>query len=156
MRHLLFALAILTACHHGAPTPGDDVAAADLGHVLESTPWLDHMPQSERDVVRAWIFVEGEGAYLEGAAYRGSYEAFRYDLDGAKLGLHFLDRDQRATTKVKLERFRERPFAFKLTLTDPPRGPAVYYGFESDAAAAAAVPATVRGALRGAVRPSAR
>ncbi len=104
--------------------------AKDAARILEQTPWLDRAPTDERDIVHAWIFSRGEGVYFVGNAYKGAYEMFRYFVEEDELRIKFLDDGKSARTRFRIERFDDRVFDYRLTLTDSPRGPEVYYGFE--------------------------
>ena len=103
----------------------------DAEKVLESTAWLDRAPESESDVIHAWIFPRGEGLYFSGNAYKGSYETFRYFVEDGRIKLRFNADGEKHEMGYKIERVDDRTFDYKLTLDRSPRGPSVYYGIES-------------------------
>lgn len=104
--------------------------AKDAARILEQTPWLDRAPTDERDIVHAYIFPRGEGVYFVGNAYKGAYEMFRYFVEDDELRLKFLDDGKSAKTKFKIEKYDDRVFDYRLTFSESPRGPKVFYGFE--------------------------
>jgi hypothetical protein len=134
MRHLaivsLLAFA-LVGCRDKRPVPaGEPVSHDDAEEILESTPWLDKIPQHERDVIRAYVFDDGQGLYFIGNSYKATFEALTYSVERDGLTLRFLDENKKYKTDWKIERFRGEVFDYKLTLKKDPRGPKVYYGFD--------------------------
>jgi hypothetical protein len=146
MRIMLGLMAVALAgagagCSDGGPRPTPAEPAGDAARILESTPWLDRAPESETDVVHAWIFPRGEGLYFVGNSYKGSYELFRYFIEDDELRLRFLDEDKAYRTRFQVQRVEDRVFDWKLTLDAAPRGPKVYYGFDQGRALPAGVEA---------------
>lgn len=134
MRTLVIVTALtlsVPACHDGTAPAHEVVAGKDAEAILESTPWLDTLPQDERDHVNAYLFGRGEGLYLVGNQYKSTVELFRYWVDGGTLKLKFLEENKSYDTGWKIERWRGEVFDYRLTLDHAPRGPAVYYGFDS-------------------------
>ncbi len=143
---LVAALATsLAAC--GSSSSDDEqppVSARDAQRLLTQTPWLDHLPAHEGDTIDLLqLDRRGQGVYVHGNAYRGSYEAFRYTASSDQLELEFLDSQQRTSTGYRIERFRRQGFDLRLVLSDSPRGPSVYYGFDPRRG----IPAAVRAVL---------
>src|SRR5687768_12250515 len=131
MRNLALAIALVLVVGCG----GDDPPPAALhgneaAKILEQTPWLDRAPQDESDVIHAYIFPRGEGVYFTGNAYKGSYEVFRYFIEDDELRLRFIEEGKSYSLRFRVERFQHEVFDYRLTLTDAPRGPKVYYGFD--------------------------
>ena len=151
MRTLLIALPAAVLGLVVLPSCGSDgarqeeataVSAAEARKLLASTPWLDHMPAHEGDPIDLLqLDPRGNGVYVRGSAYRGSYEVFRYEATNDELRLTFLENGARAKTGYRIERMKRKGFDLRLTFTDSPRGPAAYYGFESGRALPAAVQA---------------
>jgi hypothetical protein len=137
---VLSVLALTLSACSDAPAPrGEPVDIADAADLLESTPWLDTAPRSERDKINAYVFQDGQGLFYFGNSYKATIELFEYDLDGDKLVLEFLDERKTYKTAYKIERHRGEIFDYKLTIKKAPRGPKVYYGFASDHAMPALV-----------------
>ena len=124
----------LIACRDAAP-PADKgvvIADSDAERVLQGTPWLDSLPRDERDVIKAYVFSRGEGMYFHGNSYKATIEVLRYWIEGGTIKLNFLDENKTYKTRWKIERYRGEVFDYKLTIDKDPRGPKVYYGFDSD------------------------
>src|SRR5688500_4253 len=100
---LAFVVIGLVACG-GEEKRRDAVPQRDAEKILESTPWLDSAPESEEDVIHAWIFPRGEGVYFTGNAYKGSYETFRYFIEDGRIKLRFLSDGSKHEMKFKIER----------------------------------------------------
>ena len=132
MKTVALALLVvaLVGCGRDRAPRGEVVPQKDAERVLEGTAWLDRAPQSETDVIHAWIFPRGEGLYFTGNAYKGAYETFRYFLEDDRIKLRFLADGTKHEMKYRIERFDDRTFDYKLTLDRSPRGPSVYYGVE--------------------------
>jgi len=124
-----FLAAAVAGCGRGDEPA---VRAGDAPAILESTPWLDKVPERETDVIHVYAFGRGEGVYVSGNAYKGTYEAFRFFAEDDRLRLRFLDENKSYDARFKIESVKHRIFDWKLTLDDPPRGPKVYYGFDHD------------------------
>lgn len=152
---MIFGLAAMAASSQlaceGQVRPAE-VSAKDAAQLLTQTPWLDHLPAHEGDTIDLLqLDRRGQGVYVHGNAYRGSYEVFQYEATRDELRLRFLDGGERAKTGYRIERIKRQGFDLRLTLTDSPRGPAAYYGFDSRRA----VPAAVRAVLPPQVTPAA-
>lgn len=122
-----------------AACTGDAATHLDPAKTLESTPWLDHAPHDETDVVHAWIFPRAEGVYFVGNAYKGAFELFTYFVEDDELRVRFLDENKTYKTRFRIERVDHGVFDYKLTLEGSPRGPKVYYGFAQGRAMSPAV-----------------
>ena len=106
------------------------VADRDALAVLESTPWLDRLPEREADVFHTYVFARGEGVFVAGNAYKGSYEVFRYFAEDDRLRLRFTEEGRSYDARFSIERAQHPVFDWKLTLEGAPRGPEVYFGFQ--------------------------
>jgi hypothetical protein len=99
-----------------------------------SRAWFDKYPRSAKDEVKLWIyFAGGLGIYETGSAWKVSLEIFDFERQGDSVALEFLQDGKKASTKFSIATCDDvPPFDVCLTLVDPPRGPAKYYGFASD------------------------
>jgi hypothetical protein len=127
------SLVSLGACQDAKPRP-EPVPDDEAAELLESTPWLDRAPRTERDVIHLYVFQDGEGIYFIGNAYKATLELIKYWLDGNRVEMRFLDENKAYKTKYRIEKYRGEIFDYKLTLDKSPRGPKVYYGFDSNRA----------------------
>jgi hypothetical protein len=117
-----------------------EVSAAEARKLLTSTPWLDHLPSAENDPIDLMQLERGgNGVYVRGNQYRGSYEVFRFEATEEELRLTFLDNGGKAKTRYRIERMKRGGFDLRMTLSASPRGPSVYYGFEPSRQLPAAV-----------------
>jgi hypothetical protein len=138
MRTLAIAAALLLALstagcrsESGSGTPAPEVVAQrDAEEILESSPWLDKVPQDERDVINVFVFQDAQGAYLIGNSYKATIEMFRYWVEDGEIKAKFLDENKTYKSGFKIERYKGEIFDYKLTFTKSPRGPKVYYGFD--------------------------
>ncbi len=130
------AVGAVAACGSAAPASSAvEIADGESLAVLQSTPWLDKAPEAPDDNFAAYVFARGEGAFVSGNQYRGSYDVFRYVLgtgaNAKRLEFTFMADLKVAKSKFKIERVSNGPFDLRLTLKDAPRGPKVYFGFDS-------------------------
>jgi hypothetical protein len=125
-------VAAITCAALAASCGRDDarVADGDALAILESTPWLDRLPEREADVFHTYVFARGEGVFVAGNAYKGSYEVFRYVAEGDRLRLRFTDEGRTYDARFRIERAHHPVFDWKLTLEAAPRGPEVCYGVQ--------------------------
>jgi hypothetical protein len=132
MKHVAAAIVLvaLAGCGRDHARRHDVVPQRDAETILESTAWLDSAPESETDVIHAWIFPRGEGLYFTGNAYKGAYETFRYFVEDERIKLRFQADGTKHEMRFRIERIDDRTFDYKLTLDPSPRGPSVYYGID--------------------------
>ncbi len=129
----------------GAPAPGAGAGAqADAVDIEASKPvnarailsrvWFDRYPRTAKDDVKLWIFFAGGlGIYEAGSSWKLSLEIFDFERQADSVALEFLQDGKKASTKFSIATCDDvPPFDVCLTLTDPPRGPAKYYGFASE------------------------
>jgi hypothetical protein len=129
----IFLVAALAACSHkSTSTPVGDAEAAKL---LINRNWLDRMPQTERDHLFVYRFVPdmGGGVFQDRTLYKGTFELFTFSVDGDKIHFVLPETHDDATSRFTIEEVDgPKPFDLKLTITDDPRGPHVYYGWRSE------------------------
>jgi hypothetical protein len=146
MRNRLLAVSLLlslAACSRPhaqrQPLPADEARA-----LLINRNWIDVMPQSVHDKLHVFRFVPnmGGGVYQDRTIFAGSFELFQFRSDGRTLDFDLLHTGERARTTITIERItpsRPGDFDLKLTLDKSPRGPGVYYGWQKESGATAAV-----------------
>jgi hypothetical protein len=136
----VFALLVLTPSCGSSDSEISEVGGAEARRLLSSTPWLDHLPADEVDIIHLLQFDRrSQGLYIHGNAFRGNYDAFVYEATGDELRLTFQADRSRASTRYRIERMKRGGFGLRLTLADSPRGPAAYYGFDQQQDVPAAV-----------------
>jgi hypothetical protein len=119
----LIALTLVGACGFGVYQAGQ----ALLGDEEQSTKravnqlWVDHFPSDERDMVLHMVIIdhrEGKfGAIGQSSQWRHRIDVFRWQLDGATLGMFFPQDRVRANLKVSTwECAGEAPEPFELCM----------------------------------------
>jgi hypothetical protein len=129
---ILLVAAVAACSHKSTSTPVDDAEAAKL---LINRNWLDRMPQTERDHLFVYRFVPdmGGGVFQDRTLYKGTFELFTFSVDGDKIHFVLPETHDEATSRFKIEQVDgPKPFDLKLTISDDPRGPSVYYGWRSE------------------------
>jgi hypothetical protein len=139
IRTLLVASLLLTsaaACGSSADeaTPRQ-VSAQDAAELLTDRNWLDTWPESKDHRLHVFRFTPsmGGGVYQDRTVFHGEFELFTFKVEGDKLTFVLPHNGERVTTKFKIERVAgPKPFDLRLTISDSPRGPGVYYGRSSE------------------------
>lgn len=142
-----------SGCGSSSQPEATEVSPEEAYQLLINTPWLDHMPADETDLLHVFVFDrEGFGGYVNGSLYRGSYDVFQFDESddgkGGKLELTFLQDSAKAKTRYRVERMSRKGFDLRLTFSASPRGPKAYYGFDESRAVPEAIKARAAAALR--------
>ena len=130
----VLSLAAVAGCGREVAPPRG-VPAADAAELLIDRNWLDSWPQDKDDHLRVYRFVPsmGGGVYQDRTVFHGEFELFTYQIAGSSLTFTLPHTGDEVTTRFKIERVSgPRPFDLRLTLSDSPRGPAVYYGRSSE------------------------
>jgi hypothetical protein len=92
--------------------------------------WLDHVPTSDTDTVRAFAAIREEplGIWNEQSAWKGSFELFRYEPRGdGKLVMLFPQSKERRDVAYRAWKCRENKFDFCLEVSGAGRGVARYF-----------------------------
>ena len=120
----------------GAQTSAFDIEPSKPinARAILSRAWFDKYPRTAKDEVKLWIFFAGGlGIYETGSSWKLSLEIFDFERQADNVALEFLQDGKKASTKFSIATCDDvPPFDVCLTLTDPPRGPAKYYGFASE------------------------
>jgi hypothetical protein len=101
--------------------------------------WIDHMPRNDKDTIQAFVAISEHavGAFQAASAWRGGFEAFRYEASGNELRLVYPQTGDRDAVRVKARRCSEHGMDFCLELDGASRGVKRYYsreGWEIDGA----------------------
>lgn len=129
------ALTLLAGCSR-SPAP-EVVSDGEARRLLVDRSWIDHNPRDKADRIYVYRFTPsmGGGVFQDRTLFVGSFELFFFAVEGSTIRFLFPQNgDKReATYRIeKLPRTGRDDFDLRLTLTNSPRGPAVYYGW-SDA-----------------------
>ena len=131
---MISALVLVTSCARGDLEP-EPVSEAEARELLENRNWLDTWPSTKDDRLRVYRFTPamGGGVFQDRTLFRGNFELFNYEVEGARLQFRFPDADEVLTSRFRIERVHgPEPFDLRLTLDPSPRGPSVYFGREAE------------------------
>ncbi|MBX3154421.1 MAG: hypothetical protein KF773_00350 [Deltaproteobacteria bacterium] len=135
MRTMLLFAALglsLAACKSSSTTAVSSDEAKDL---LVERNWLDRMPETDREKLHVYRFVPsmGGGVYQDRTLYKGTFELFQFEHTGDEIRFNLLETGDKVTSRYRIEKVDgPEPFDLRLTITDDPRGPRVYYGMRSE------------------------
>ena len=131
---LALALAGIAGCssshRSGSQLSGEDARAA-----LIDRNWIDVMPARHEDRLHVYRFVPsmGGGVYQDRTLFKGNFELFTFEASSETLRFVFPHTRERVTSRYTIEPVAGRsPFDLKLTITDDPRGPGVYFGTRAE------------------------
>jgi hypothetical protein len=104
----------------------------DESRLVVDRLWLDHIPRNERDTVRVFAAVSEHaiGVFQTTSAWRGAFEAFRFEASGGELRLVFPQTGDRETVRAKAWRCNESGMDFCLELEGASRGAKRYFSAE--------------------------
>ena len=121
----------LAACSHKSA----GISAEEQGKLLIDRNWIDRMPETERDKLHVYRFVPnmGGGVYQDRTIYKGTFELFKFAVDGDHIDFDLLETHDHVRSQFKIED-TDGPanFDLKLTVYSDPRGPSVYYGWRAE------------------------
>src|SRR5579883_8894 len=99
-------------------------AAADDPSLLLNRLWLDHMPLRDTEMIDVVIAfgAEREGVFTTQSFYQGTWERYRFKLEGKKLIAKFPQTGKELRMEVDARECKERGFDFCLDLKGGPKG----------------------------------
>ena len=129
MRKLLL-LAAVSAVGYGAWNWHS--SSARPNEVLRDRIWIDHLPRNERDPIQTFVILKENpvGVFNNASMWRGSYELYRYEMQGRQIRMEFPQTGDRETVKAEASTCREGGMDFCLTLEGSSRGTKRYYSRE--------------------------
>ena len=129
----VLALAVaLAACSSPKST---QVSAEDARGLLIDRNWLDRMPESDRDKLHVYRFVPsmGGGVFQDRTLFKGTFELFSFSATGDAIKFTLHETHDEVTSAYTIEPVDgPAPFDLKLTISDDPRGPKVYFGIKAE------------------------
>jgi hypothetical protein len=141
MRTALIACLVLAACSSESSAPRDTAVRCDPGEaarLLVDRNWIDRLPETPRDKLHVYRFVPsmGGGVYQDRTLFKGDFELFTFEVDGETVRIVTPEDGGVHTTRFHVDRITDGAEGtdLRLTLDDPPRGPAVYYGWSRESA----------------------
>jgi hypothetical protein len=111
----------------------EPVDAEPTAHqLLADRIWVDRVPRSETDTFQVLVMISEQavGVFQATSAWRGSYEAFRYEAHGPELRLLYPQTGDREKVRAKAKRCSQDGMDFCLELDGASRGVKRYYSRE--------------------------
>jgi hypothetical protein len=131
---LAFLFCTFAACSSSEP-PSRAVSSKEAKTLLIDRNWIDRMPETERDKLYVYRFVPtmGGGVFQDRTLFKGTFELFMFEATDGEIKFVLPETNEKVTSKFTIENVDgPKPFDLKLTITDDPRGPHVYYGMRSE------------------------
>jgi hypothetical protein len=136
MRTVLAAVLVLAACSSESRPPEQRVAPADAAQLLIDRNWIDRLPETPRDRLHVYRFVPsmGGGVFQDRTLFKGEFELFTFEATGERVRIVTPEDGTTHETKYRIDRIQNGPEGtdLRLTLDDPPRGPAIYFGWSAE------------------------
>jgi hypothetical protein len=127
----LAAAVALTAC--GGSSSGEAVPEDRARSQLIDRNWVSVWPTDPNQRLHVYRFVPsmGGGVYQDRTVFQGYFELFQFEATGREIRFTFPDNQERITTGYRIEAIDgPAPLTHRLTLSNPGRGPQVYYGWD--------------------------
>jgi len=135
MRTMLLLAVGLTAsaaaCSHKSATLDRDEAK----QLLIDRNWLDRMPENRDTRLHVYRFVPnmGGGVFQDRTLFKGTFELFKFAVTDGEIRFVLPETGDKVTSKFTIEAVDgPKPFDLKLSISDDPRGPHVYFGMRSE------------------------
>jgi len=131
---LAFLFCTFAACS-SSEAPSRAVSSKEAKTLLIDRNWIDRMPETEKDKLYVYRFVPsmGGGVYQDRTLFKGTFELFMFEATDGEIRFVLPETKEKVTSKFVIENVDgPAPFDLKLTITDDPRGPHVYYGMRSE------------------------
>ena len=131
MRTLLVLVVALAACSHKST----EVDAEKSKQLLLDRNWLDRMPESKDTRLHVYRFVPsmGGGVFQDRTLFKGTFELFKFEVGKGEIRFDLPETGDHVTSKFTIEKVDgPKPFDLKLSISDDPRGPHVYFGMTSE------------------------
>ena len=129
------SLVALAACSSSQPPAAVQLSDAEASKLLIDRNWLDVMPKTKHDRLHVYRFVPnmGGGVFQDRTLFKGTFELFKFAVRGDHIKFDLPETDDRVDSAFKIEAVRgPKPFDLRLTISDDPRGPHVYYGTRAE------------------------
>jgi hypothetical protein len=125
----LLALAAVAAAGYGAWHFRGQTEPTKDNELVRDRFWVDHLPRNEREPIQTFVILKEQGAGLfnNASMWRGSYELFRYEMQGSQIRMEFPQTGDRETARAQATRCNERGMDFCLKLEGSSRGAKQYY-----------------------------
>src|SRR3954470_9694543 len=132
MRTVLI-VALLAGC--SSSHRGNDVSDGEGRKLLIDRNWIDRMPENHTDKLHVYRFVPsmGGGVFQDRTLFKGTFELFKFEVNQDEIRFNLPETGDRVTSKFSIEPVDgPKPFDLKLSISDDPRGPHIYYGIRAE------------------------
>lgn len=120
------------ACTQQKPKP-EPLPPDQAAEMLAKRIWLDKEPRGWSDPFHILMFDgDATGVYQDRTVWKGAFEVFIYEADGARLDLRLPGSRKTMKTGFKVEKATRGEADVKLTLDKTFEGPTTYYGYRFD------------------------
>jgi hypothetical protein len=128
---LVIVVTVAVASIWGWRRTGEPADAAK-NRLLTDRIWIDHIPKNDKDLIHVFAMVSehAAGVFQATSQWRGSYEAFRYEANGADLRIVYPQTGDREAVRAKAKRCTEQRMDFCLEIEGASRGVKQYYSRE--------------------------
>jgi hypothetical protein len=101
-------------------------------HDVRDRVWIDHMPRGERDTINVFLMLTRQpiGVFQAQSAWKGNFEAFRYEKHGNEIRAVFPQTGDREKITVSECPCDQRGFDYCLEVKGSSRGVTKYYSRE--------------------------
>jgi hypothetical protein len=101
-------------------------------HDVRDRVWIDHMPRGERDTINVFALLTQQpvGVFQATSAWKGGFEAFRYEKQGNEVRAVYPQTGDREKFTVSECTCDQRGFDYCLEVRDSSRGVKKYYSRE--------------------------
>jgi hypothetical protein len=106
--------------------------SATANRLLADRIWIDHVPRSDKDTINVFAAISEHsvGVFQATSQWRGGFEVFRYEANGADLRLVYPQTGEREAVRAKAKRCSEHQMDFCLEIDGASRGVKKYYSRE--------------------------
>ena len=128
---LVLAVALTAACSHKST----ELDAEKSKQLLIDRNWLDRMPETKDTRLHVYRFVPnmGGGVFQDRTLFKGTFELFKFEVGKGEIRFDLPETGDKVTSKYKIEAVDgPKPFDLKLSISDDPRGPHVYFGMRDE------------------------
>src|SRR4051794_34158664 len=100
MKKLLVLAVVSTVAVAGYRLRGGSTTDKSLA---EDRVWIDHMPRGERDQINVFLLLTEHpvGVFQQTSAWKGSFEAFRYEANAGEVRILYPQTGDREKVKVR-------------------------------------------------------
>lgn len=127
----LAALLLLAACSSSARPDANAIPTDRAKALLIDRNWLDVWPKSRDEHLHVYRFVPsmGGGVFQDRTLFKGTFELFSFSVKDDFITFDLHQTRDKVTSRYRIEKVDgPKPFDLKLTISDDPRGPHVYFG----------------------------